>query len=214
MRSANAVRAMLIMASFSLSCGSGAKAYRPTGDEKPIPLTIWIDGNAKLSEADTLKACDEWKPKGIRCFVVEDKDKSSIQVYAENEKECPKNKDDTYTLATAWRGGRIVFNMKCFGAIGKPDLHKFRAVMVHEIGHQLGIWDHVPHDCKSGKPKKHPSGKSVCGVAVMNPMYDKDVFVITVVDGLAFDIRDEFIAVVVDGPGASPDEPVCTYRGR
>jgi len=199
----------------SMSCGSGPKVHHPTGKDKPIPLLIWVESETHLSQEDTLLACEEWKAKGIRCFVVDDKLKSHIQVYASKEEKCLKNDKGTYTLATAWRGGRIVFNMGCFGKIGEPNRHKFRSVMVHEIGHHLGIWNHVPLDCKSEGVKKHPSGKAICGAAVMNPMYDKDIHFVTPVDALAFDVRDTYIAVVVEPlPDGVPGEPDCTYLDR
>lgn len=211
-------RIVPILAVLALSCAGPAR-YTPDPDqkEKPIPLLIWIDGDAKISHEDTLRACEEWKIKGIQCYVVENKLKSHIQIYSQ-DKKCPPTKTGGSTLATAWRGGKIIFNMKCFGAIGKPNRHKFRAVMVHEIGHHLGIWNHVPEECdddSEGEVKKHPNGKLVCGEAVMNPYYEKDVYFITPADSLAFDVRNRFIAVVVDPPPGEPaDEPDCTYSAQ
>lgn len=206
------VRVLPVLAFLGLSCASGPKPAKPDMKAEAIPLLIWIDPGAGISEADTLKACEEWKPKGIRCFLVDRKRRSDIRIFVD-EGDCKKNDKGTYTLATAWRGGKIVFNMKCFGSLGKPNRHKFRAVMVHEIGHHLGIWNHVPLSCKDPELRKHATGVPVCGPAVMNPMYDKDVHFVTAVDSLAFDIRDRNIAVAVDLPGTDR-APDCTYTAR
>jgi len=79
---------------------------------------------------------------------------------------------------------------KCFKTGSGYDQKKFRAVMTHEIGHQVGIWRHVPLSCK-GEPLRHPSGALVCGSAVMNAVLDGDITYVTVIDGLAFDLRNQ-----------------------
>jgi hypothetical protein len=86
----------------------------------------------------------------------------------------------------------------------------FQAVMGHEVGHELGIWEHVPPDCKKGV--------TICGRALMNPTYDPDVDYITPIDALAFDARNLLYAVVttddrdttVDAP-QTPGGHTCEY---
>jgi hypothetical protein len=208
----------------SLTC-AGPKRY--TRNEKvSFTLRLWVDDHKALSRPDALKGCEEWLPKGVQCVLAEDELFADVRVSVDDS-ACVPGDDGKRTLALAYKGGNVTFIMKCFEkADGTYDLHQFRAVMTHEIGHEIGIWNHVPEECDGKdepKPIKHFGGKEVCGQAVMNRYYDKDVWFVTEIDSLAFDMRDLEYSVIyrsrADGSvppveRPRPAGPDCVYYGR
>lgn len=203
--------AAVTLAAALLSCGGGKKLVPPGPAPEPLPLKIWIDPASGLPERTVLAGCEGWREKGILCLPAADRPLSDIQVYADKDDPCAVGKEGTRVLARAWRGGRIVFYSRCFMRNGKLDEAMLRSVGIHEVGHQLGIWEHVPRECAAGA-KVHPDGRKVCGSAVMNPLYRRDVPSVTPVDLLAFDLRDRRIGVVIDAFESDPPRaPDCVY---
>lgn len=208
--------ALLTLIAFSFACGGKTpKRYKPEVKIDPIPLMIWVEPTSDLPEEDVLKACEEWGVMGIQCHLVPSQAHADIRVFSDTEDPCARNKKGRRTLARAWRGGKVVFYRKCFGNLQLTSNNlMFRSIGTHEVGHQLGIWDHVPESCDSKKVKKHSDGKKICGKAVMNPLYSPEVHFVTPVDKRAFDIRDRFIGVVVDETSSDSGEPDCVYQGE
>jgi hypothetical protein len=103
---------------------------------------------------------------------------------------------------------------KCLDAKGGAfEPGQLKAVMTHEVGHQLGIWDHVPYAPECKDAKTHPGGRKVCGPAVMNPHYNPRIGYVTEIDALAFDVRDREHSVLIgDIPPA--ERPDCVYHGK
>jgi hypothetical protein len=82
-------------------------------------------------------------------------------------------------------------------------------VVSHEIGHELGIWTHVPTDCDDPETRTHPELGPVCGPALMNPMVHRGLRGITVLDHAAYDLRDEDHSILrLDADGG------CVLRAR
>lgn len=218
-----AIRYAILAVAFALpctACGPDPVPYEPY-DEPAFTLSVWVDTTKPLLDRDdTLAGCSKWLAKGIVCRIVESRAEADVAVFTD-DKPCIKDEDGHYTLAMAWSDGHIVFYSACYGKPGDYDRHKFRTVLTHEIGHEVGVWEHVPEDC-DGEHLTHPSGEPVCGVAVMNPMYDDDVYFVTVVDALAFDLRDERFCQMQPLPiakkqmslNSSDAVPVCTYQSR
>jgi hypothetical protein len=182
---------------------------------EPLAVRIWVADHPRLPRADALAGCRVWAPVGLVCAITDDPELADIRVHA-LDGPCVRNEDGRRTLAVAYsEGHRVEFNTRCFMDGDRFDAHMFRAVMGHEIGHELGIWTHVPEDCEDGDVRAHPAGRRVCGQAIMNPYYDKDVHFMTPIDALAFDLRDlNYAAVeIVDPPPVdAPDGPSCVYR--
>lgn len=183
---------------------------------------IWVAKHQYLPDEHVLRGCELWAPKGVRCVRVSEPDHADIRVVPA-PRFCFPDKEGHRTLAVAYEGGKIEVVLDCFvDEKNKLNAKQFQAVMGHEIGHQMGIWEHVPLDCKE-KHSMHPCGKPVCGVALMNPLYDDDVTFITPSDSMAFDLRDRMMSAVenrepVSAPASPADpsgeKPICELRTR
>ncbi len=206
---------LLAAAGLAASCGHvGERHPLPVPPNMIYTVSIWVDDSPDLSKKDVRAACDLWKVKAVSCVMTENPGEADIRVFAD-KRACKPDKKGYVTLAVAYKGGLVMSMSECFRQSDKKiDSHKFTAVMAHEVGHQLGIWDHVPEQC-DGKAKKHPNGKPVCGLAIMNAYYKDEIDYVTAVDGLAFDLRDLDYAVVSYPAGRdNRDSPDCVYYGR
>lgn len=198
---------------FVLSCASVPRFVDPVARGNPGFLVhVWVE--AGLSADDARAGCEIWREKGVACVMVDDPDRADIRVFAD-ARPCVPNDDGKRTLAEAWQGGRVVFYTSCFRDGDDVDRHQFRAVMGHEVGHEIGVWEHVPLECGASAPR-HPSGAAICGRAIMNPLYDRDVSFMTPVDSLAFDVRDTGISVLIEVADKvpEPEGPGCVYLTR
>lgn len=185
---------------FYLAAGVAGCAHVPRYENhRPghvATVHLWVQRHPHLPTEDVLRGCELWMPKGIRCISVSEKKHADIAVVP-ILRPCAPGPDYKTTLAYASDDGEISVITDCFvGDDGKLDAQKFQAVMGHEVGHELGIWKHVPLECEKSVV--------ICGRALMNPVYDPTVDFITPVDALAFDNRDMRHAVVKDD-GAPPD---------
>jgi hypothetical protein len=210
----------------STSCGSSQKppkSHTPDASDKRFDIDVWIEDDPRMPAELVLDGCGRWKAKNVFCRRVASKIFADIRIYADDGKcvvnddmdtpDDPKDDKTRTTLAWAYWGGDIKMMMACLThKDGVYDAHQFAAVMTHEVGHQLGIWNHVPYPPECKDAKTHPSGKKVCGAAVMNPYYDKDVTVVTDIDALAFDVRDMKYSVLIDDDVPHKDHPDCVYR--
>ncbi|HTM67894.1 MAG TPA: hypothetical protein VL426_01205 [Candidatus Binatia bacterium] len=196
-----------------VSCAGVPHYADPTARASPrFFVRLWVQPG--LSAEDAQAGCEIWREKGVACAVVRDPDTADIRVFADH-RPCVAHDDGLRTLAEAYQGGKVIFYTSCFMDGTTFDRHQFRAVMGHEVGHEIGVWDHVPLECDS-HCRHHPHGEAICGRALMNPLYDKDVYAMTPVDALAFDVRDPMISVLVevaDRP-PPPEKPGCVYRAR
>lgn len=206
------------------SCGSGQKPGRhtPGPADKAFTVEVWIEDDPRLPKKLMLEGCGEWKAKRVSCVEVKETWMADIRVYADDgacvltdDMGTPDPKDDKTrtTLAWAFSGGDIKMMMKCLthDAANVYDAAQLRRVMGHETGHQVGIWDHVPYEPACEDAKTHPTGKKVCGLALMNPYDNPKIHFVTEIDALAFDLRDPKHSVLVsDVP--RKDTPDCVYE--
>lgn len=208
----------LFLSLVCLSCGSVPRYVNPDpAGPARFTVRVWVRESPPFSTADdVLAGCNVWREKGVYCRQVSNIDYADVAVYADG-RPCVADAEGHTTLALAYRGGRIEMRTRCLMNGDALDRHKYRAVLAHEIGHQLGVWEHVATSC-DGCRRRHSSGQLVCGRALMNPYYDSDVYFMTPVDGLAFDVRDPFYSVLFeidDRPRPPPSEtPDCIYRSR
>ncbi len=209
----------VIIASALCGCASdagdaGSWSPAPPADDGTRAVKVWVQDHPLLRHNAAAEGCDLWYPEGIRCDLDADERDADVRVYA-YDGPCTKNADGTYTLAMASPDRNVVVWTQCFRPTpdAKIDDDAFRTVMGHEIGHQLGVWLHVPETC--AEPHlTHPSGGPVCGQALMNPIYDPNVSFITGQDHLAFEMRDRDLSVLADKSAASGGAPTCKYVRR
>ncbi len=200
----------------ALGCGPGQDAswedppsyrYVPDGAACTV-LGVWLQDDPDLSVSLAIDGCDMWEDVGICCMSAE-RDDAHIRIYG-NPQPCPPSPDDpeSVVLATAYSGqGTVVVNTMClgrpFGLVGEPDPAQYRVMIAHEIGHVLGVWDHVPATCTEPGIPLHPSGAPVCGPAVMNPMNTPSLRGLTGPDILQYDRRSSYDSVIPVPPASS-----------
>lgn len=213
------VRIIPVLA-FVLMLGCGAKP-RPIEAAKPDPedpirlLFVWIEEDARMPKEDVMRGCREWRMKNVLCIEVDDKDDADIRVTADDG-DCVEKDEHTGAvtrtiLAWAFPNGDVTMMAKCLEKTpeGRFQAHQLAGVATHEVGHELGIWDHVPETCDDKKVAVHAgTGRKICGPAVMNPAYDRNVVVVTVVDGLAYEAADPSRAPET---GNAERSAVCAY---
>lgn len=111
--------------------------------------------------------------------------------------ECRKRSvvktDDYFITGISIGNGVIVLSPACMRHLwgGKVNPTKASFVVAHEIGHELGIRDHVPPTCddKCVEYRRSIYGGRICGDSVMNPEGGQpEAFLAT--DGAAFDERE------------------------
>lgn len=216
---------LLVLAAWAASsCGGSQRPrkHKPGPADVSYTISVWIEADPRMPKDVVLKGCAEWKAKRVTCVETASRELAQVRVYADDGECVVKDDNDTpddpkddrmrTTLAWAYWGGDIKMMMRCLTHEGPAyDAHQFAAVVTHEVGHQLGVWSHVPYPPKCEEAKTHPSGKAVCGTAVMNPYYNKEVDYVTEIDALAFDVRDPKYSILVsDVP--HKDHPDCVYR--
>jgi hypothetical protein len=179
----------------------------------PMFVKIWVDPESKFPAHEALAGCNLWNEADIFCTLAETKEEGAISMYADGH-FCGPDKDGKEVLATAYpKDKSIKFREDCFWAMGalrdKFDAKKFRLVTAHEVGHQFGIWKHVPKDCDD-KVLKGSDGTPICGAAIMNPNYDSAVEHITPADAAALDRRSIHYTVLPQPRvnDASPKPPM------
>lgn len=202
------------------SCGSNPKppkGHRPDPADVRYDVGIWVEDDPRMPKALILAGCEAWSAKGVHCHEASDLGRARIRVYADDE-ACVDTHPDTgkprTVLAWAHAGGMVRMMGKCLAMKGEAfDPHQLKAVMTHEVGHQLGIWDHVPYAPECKDAKSHPGGRKVCGPAIMNPHYNPRIDYVTEIDALAFDVRDHEHSVLI-GDIPEAERPDCVYHGE
>ncbi|WKZ29040.1 MAG: hypothetical protein QY323_05965 [Patescibacteria group bacterium] len=201
-----------------LSCGTRPNrinAAKPDADDPLRVVRVWVKEDARMPKEDVLRGCREWRMKNVLCLEVDDRDDADIRVTADDgqcvERDAKTGAVTRRILAWAYPNGDVTMMAKCMTKTpeGTFQAHQLAGVATHEVGHELGIWDHVPETCDGEKVLVHAgTGKKICGSAVMNPAYDPKVVVVTVIDGLAYDAADPSR---VPETGSAERSAVCVY---
>lgn len=194
------ITALTILSFAAMSAACAAVVYEPPCWEEDAELVVglWIQEHPDLPANHVYISCDMWAGIGLAC-VPADRDVADIQVYAD-ESPCVPKPNGNRTLALAYSEGAIEVNIQCLNRISDDmiNLNEFRIMMAHEIGHLIGIWDHVPDSCEDEKVTIHPLGISICGPAIMNSLTHPEIYEMTENDWLAYDLRDTSMSVIDD----------------
>lgn len=217
MRASNLILALAAWTAASCVPWGNPKEHHPGGAGPAYTVRIWIQQDSRLPRVAILNGCAKWKAERITCLEVAAPELAKIRVYAD-DRDCVVKDDQgkpngNLYLAWAYQGGDIKMMMGCMSHKGQDyDTHEFSAVVTHEVGHQLGIWDHVPLSCDDKGVKTHAKdGRKICGQAVMNPFYSPAIDYVTDIDAMAFDERNVDDSVLV-GNLPKKDTPDCVYE--
>jgi hypothetical protein len=205
------------------SC-AGIPRYVNPQHHEPVTISVWVDQHAGLPLDLTLAGCNLWNEEDIRCVAAPNPLEADVVVVVDAH-PCSPDKDGKVILAHADSASVIGVVVDCFygpqGSQADMDHDEYRLVLGHEIGHELGIWEHVPLKCdgkdkpdgKNPAPKKMPDGTAVCGQALMNPTYDPDVKALTPMDHLAFQLRNHDYNVLPgsDKKSMPASASACTF---
>ncbi len=199
----------LLFLSALAACGDDIPSY-DLYEAEPSEFrtaTFWIEPHPELPATLAREACEAWRPEGVLCAQVDDPLEALIRIRAGTD-ACEEDADGNYALGRAWVGGEIVLMIGCLRKFGGTPISEdiLWPTIAHEVGHQLGIWHHVPTDCDGPDVPAHPEAGPVCGTALMNPMINRGLYGITLHDHHAYALRDEDLAVL----RLSPHEG-CTF---
>lgn len=153
-----------------------------------LTLSVFTGSHALLDEEKVWEACLQWMPKGVICDQVSDRKLADVVIEA-TDKACETNSDGTYTIGWASSNG-VTGHITIMAACPGWDDNQLIGVLAHELGHVIGIWKHVPKSCDE-EHLTHPNGEAVCGIATMNPIHNEGLDYTTLIDGLAFDLREQ-----------------------
>lgn len=164
-------------------------------------IRLRLASDPLLDPLRTVEGCMMWRAKGVKCRIVPDGDEADVAIGISDE-ECVEAKDGSVVLARAFSANRtIVVYRNCVlrGVESRSQAQSdalYAVIIAHEIGHQLGIWEHVPEGCDEPH-QTHPVGGPVCGSAVMNPLIDVQLRgFVTGYDMMAFDLREKDMSIV------------------
>jgi hypothetical protein len=205
----------------------GAPPPFPADGDDCLVLGVWVQEDPDLSEPLALVGADLWEDVGV-CGMSAMREEAHIRIYG-NPQLCPPAFDEEgmqtgWILAIAYGGqGTVVVNTDClwrpYGPRTAPNAEQFRNIVAHEIGHVLGVWEHVPRECTDAmghllpETPVHASGAPICGPAIMNPFIDPALSRLSGPDILQFDRRSMTASVLPVPPMADMSAlgtPSCT----
>lgn len=214
--------ALFVCTALATSCATVPRADPITNENGDSVVRVWIQDSPDLPPNTIIAGCNYWNPMKIRCEQTSNRDVANVRIIA-TPKKC---EDVNGHAALAWAHPdkpEIEFDTDCFKRFFLGlDTGMMERVAAHEIGHELGIWDHIPNSCdpkdlgkehltgRELKIKIHPRGLPICGKAVMNPV-ESGLKYLTIPDSLAFDLRDPDIRIVRTDGMPKPTWDGCTY---
>jgi hypothetical protein len=205
----------LIASLYCAACAVRAPPrYVSSQHAAPKVLAVWLDPKAGLPPDDTLAGCNYWNEMDVRCVLTANVVEADIVIVSDDH-PCAPNEKGRSEVAFASPARVISVRLDCYYDTARVegfDAEQYRSVIAHEVGHEIGIWDHVPLECDDKAEKAKPEAMRRCGQAIMNPVYDPKVSYLTFADAVAFAQRDRGFTVV---PRRScTDGRICVLYAR
>jgi hypothetical protein len=151
-----------------------------------------VDDDPWLPKLEVLRGANFWYDTGVQALLVSDPAEADVHVIP-NYDECPPGVKGGVTLAWAHADGSIHVYVRCLSKMGSQvSATKLRTLIAHEMGHQHGVWNHIPNEC-DGNETVAANGVHVCGKAVMNSSIN-DLQMLSPLDILAFEARDHEVS--------------------
>jgi hypothetical protein len=183
-------------------------------------VRIWVQDDPDLGTTEASAGLDLWKEKCLKGEIVRAEFEADVRFTASHIACVRNDKSGGFTLATSIPGGKIVMFVECLRDLFKRDSDGhisrliLKLVMAHELGHEAGMWFHVPKLCDETEAKsdfeKDLVRMGVCGRAIMNSFINQDQTHITGFDSEAYDLRDADSSTFPH-LDAMPDGCVLTY---
>lgn len=184
-------------------------------------ISIWTEADPDLGDADALAGCDLWDPVCLQGAAEASESAAEVRIHALHDACVPDPNGGGYVLAISTGGGDIDVELECLRKLFPPDpdghisRQVLKLVLGHELGHQSGMWWHVPAACDDGAAasdfEKSLVQMGICGTALMNADLDPILLGITELDVEAYALRDTHASTF---PQAAETENGCvlTYR--
>lgn len=217
------VTALLASASLAACDGDPPEDCFGLPDDHPDWRTATVDlvHDPDIDDAALASGFDYWKPKCLRHRRAASGEEADVTIVPDRG-PCQVNPETNgFIMAQAYDGGLIEVHLDCFlrsrpsEPDGRVSRDLLRLVLAHEIGHQAGLWGHVPVFCGQVKPasdfERSLDRAGICGDALMNPMIDRDFRIITDLDARAYDLRDKEQAATPSLRAAAPPGCVLSF---
>lgn len=187
------------------ACGDDGYDWYQDDPPPAGTVRVWVEADDAIPAETVREACEAWRPEGVLCELADAPDAADIRVYADDA-DCVQGDGGLYPLGWAQEGGEIRLFVDCLHRFGGTPIARdlLYPVVAHEVGHQLGLWTHVPAKCDP--TPDDPAAQrlidlGICGTALMNPIVHKGMIGITVLDHEAYAIRDKDHAVLKAADG-------------
>jgi hypothetical protein len=200
------------------TCGVGLEPYAGEPGDFNV-ATVWVQPDPEAAAIDVREGCELWRDKGLECEIIPSELAADVKVYVVHDPCRMDPQNGGYVLATAEPHGLITVYLECLRDWFEPDedggisREILRLVVGHEVGHEAGMWWHVPASCDENAAaddfEKDLMRRGICGPSLMNPILDPNVCFITDPDAKAYDLRTygSFLTASESGTGC-----VLTYR--
>ncbi len=182
----------------------------PPIDGNDLTAVFWFQPDPALDPERLMAGCRMWGNTGLICARADHEAGAEIRVLATHD-GCPSN-GGRVVLGLADRSRRTIEIMVDCGPELRLDAEQLMLIFLHEVGHAVGMWFHVPPDCSLADAATAPNGEKACGQALMNAYHDSAVRTVMRPDEVAFMLRSEIGAVIGNPTMASctahaPDSP-------
>jgi hypothetical protein len=184
-------------------------------------IPIWVQDDPDFGISEAVQGMDLWQPKCLKGKMVATETEAVARIYGSHVACVRDDSSGGYVLAVSAPGGKIVVYLECIHDLfpldsdGHISRLMLKLVLGHELGHESGMWFHVPATCDETKVasdvEKNLVKAGICGKALMNAFIHQDITAITDFDSQAYDMRDASSSTFPHLVEGMPDGCILTY---